>query len=255
MTKEEYLNKLKELLKAENIENVDEIIEEVNQKFDLGMSAGLTDDEIISDIGSPEEILLKNKKEHKDTKILDIEIADPFSSDIIIRERSENGIDIRLSKELKDKLNVVITDDKISIKPFNKLNHYRNLRSCEINVQYGPNINFNNVSLYTVSGDGVIDKIKCNNAKIETVSGDFDINYLEAESIVLKTVSGDIDIEKLKTISCTISTVSGDVNIASCIIKSLVASTISGDIDITGNVNSSKCSKISGDITINNENK
>ena len=116
--------------------------------------AGLSDDEISADLGSPEDIVRKNKKVHRDNKVLDIEIADPFSSDIIIHERSENGIDIRLSRELKDKLNVIINDDKISIKPFNKLNHYRNLRSCEINVEYGPNITFNNVSLHTVSGDG-----------------------------------------------------------------------------------------------------
>lgn len=255
MTKEEYLSKLKELLNTENVENADEIIEEMGQKFDLGSMAGLSDEEIIADIGSPEDILLKNKKVHKDTKTIDIEIADPFSSDIIVHERSENGIDIRLSKELKDKLNVIITDDRISIKPFNKLNHYRNLRSCEINVEYGPNIEFNNVSLYTVAGDGEIERIKCNNAKIETVSGDFDIDYLEAESLVLKTVSGDIDIEDLKTNVCSITTVSGDVDIDSCTIKSLVATTISGDIDICGSVNSSKCSKISGDISINNEDK
>ena len=253
MNKQEYLNKLEELLKADNIENSDSIIEEASQKFDIGSMAGLSDDEIIADLGSPEEIVRKNKKVHRDNKVLDIEIADPFSSDIIIHERSENGIDIRLSRELKDKLNVIINDDKISIKPFNKLNHYRNLRSCEINVEYGPNITFNNVSLHTVSGDGDIDNIKCRNANIETVSGDFDIDSLEAESVVLKTVSGDIDIDDLKTNVCTITTVSGDVDTSSCSIKSLVATTISGDIDITGLVNSSKCSKISGDITINHE--
>ena len=36
MNKEEYLNKLEELLKADNIENSDSIIEEASQKFDIG---------------------------------------------------------------------------------------------------------------------------------------------------------------------------------------------------------------------------
>ena len=252
MTKEEYLNKLNELLQDENIDNIDEIIEEVNQKYDLGAMAGLTDDEIIADIGSPEEILNRNKKVHVDVKTLDIEISDVFSSDIEFRERDENGIDIRLSKDLKNIMNVEVSDDKITIRPISKVNHYRILRSSEISIEYGPNIDFNKVSLYTVSGDGEIEKIKCNTVKIETVSGDFDIDYLEAESAVLKTVSGDINVSELKTKVCTISTVSGDINVDSGSITSLVANTISGDIDVCASVKASKCSKISGDITINN---
>lgn len=252
MTKEEYLNRLNELLKDENIENADEILEEIKQKYDLGKMAGLADDEIIEDIGNPEEVLGRNKKTHIDVKTLDIEIADVFSSDIEFRERDENGIDIRLSKDLKDKMTVNVTDDKITIKPINKMNHYRVSRSSEICIEYGPNIDFNNVSFYTVSGDGEIEKIKCNSVKVETVSGDFDIDYLEAESVVLKTVSGDIDVSTLKAKVCTISTVSGDVGVDSGNITSLVASTISGDIDVCAAVKTSKCSKISGDITINN---
>ena len=271
MNKEEYLNKIRELLEKENVEGVENIISDIEKKYDLGVMAGLSEDEIVDDLGTPFDILGKYKQKDEDLKYMDMEINDPFSSDIRIEKREEEGIDIRISKDLKDKMEVIVEDNKISIKPFRKNNHFRIIRSSEIAIFYGPNIKFGNVSLYTASGDSIIDDIECKIVKIETVSGDFEIKGISAESVflktvsgdfevkgisaesvILKTVSGDIDINTLKTGACSISTVSGDIDVSSCNINSLVVSTISGDIDVTGVVKTSKCTRISGDININN---
>lgn len=251
MNKNEYLNKVKEVLINANVDNIEEIISELDKKYEIGLMAGLSDEEIISDLGKEDDILRKYQNKNSEYCFMDMEINDPFSSDINIINRDENGIDIKLSKELKDKLTVVVEDDQVTIKPIGNKTHFR-IRSSEMAIYIGPNIKFNKVTIFTVSGDSTIGSLSCESAKIDTVSGDFDIESLSAKSLNLETVSGDISINELKVDNCVISCVSGDIDVNSCKIGSLVVSTISGDVEMTGSVKTSKCSRISGDITINN---
>ena len=63
MTKEEYLEKLKIVLEANNIDNVDEIVEKYKKRFVLAKDADMSDEEAIKILGDPEQVVKKYKKE------------------------------------------------------------------------------------------------------------------------------------------------------------------------------------------------
>ncbi|UOO37179.1 DUF1700 domain-containing protein [Oscillospiraceae bacterium CM] len=56
MTKQEYLNELKNQLKANNVSDIDEILAEYKEHFDRKMADGYTEEEIAKKLGAPPEI-------------------------------------------------------------------------------------------------------------------------------------------------------------------------------------------------------
>ena len=254
MNKELFFNCLKETLEANNIENIDEIISEYEKKYEIGVSAGMEEEDIIESLGKIEDILNKYVKKESDKITYNIKVEDVFSSDFRIHKQNKDGIDINVSKEIKDYVEISTENHNIIIRPskeFKGHRFFRSLRSGLIDIYYGPNVLFDDISLTTVSGDFDVDDITCNSATIITVSGDFDFEYLNAKEALLSTVSGDIDFNRIFVDVCRIKTVSGDIKADYCQIENLEVTTVSGDVDLTGVVKNKKSSSISGDITIN----
>lgn len=254
MNKELFFNCLKETLQANNVENIDEIISEYERKYEIGISAGMSEEETIDGLGKIEDILNKYVKKESNKSTYNLKVEDVFSSDFRIQKQDKDGIDINVSKEIKDYVDVITENHNIIIKPSKEDKGYRifrNIRSGYIDIYYGPNVSFDKISLTTVAGDFDVDEITCNSATIITVSGDFDFEYLNAKEALLSTVSGDIDFNRLFVDVCRIKTVSGDIKADYCQIENLEVTTVSGDVDLTGVVKNKKSSSISGDITIN----
>lgn len=254
MTKEVFFNCLRETLENNNVENIDSIISEYEKKYEIGVSAGIGEEDTIENLGKIEDILKKYVKKESDKITYSIKVEDVFSSDFRIHRQENDGIDINVSREIKDYVEINTDNHTITIRPSKEDKGYRffrNRRCGNIDIFYGPNVLFDEITLTTVSGDFDVDDITCNKANIVTVSGDFDFEYFNAKEALISTVSGDIDFNRLFVDLCKIKTVSGDVNADYCQIENLEVSTVSGDVDLTGVVKNKKSSSISGDITIN----
>lgn len=96
------------------------------------------------------------------------------------------------------------------------------------------------VSLSTVSGDILFQKVAANDVKMSTVSGDIAVTDLTGNA-AMSTTSGDIRVEK-ETGAFTVSTVSGDVTLGEGAVCG-TASTTSGDVRIL-------CKELQGDVSV-----
>lgn len=113
-------------------------------------------------------------------------------------------------------------------------------------------INLNNMSLKTTSGDIEINSnIKANNIKIDTKSGEINTNNIDANKIDIQSISGDLNLESLISKNIYLHTISGEVEVNNLIGK-LEVKTTSGDIDISHFLikDNSKVVSTSGDVEI-----
>lgn len=259
---ENFINELEQKLKENNIP-AEEIIAKYNNRYNLGIEAGFTEEEVIKKLGSVEKIVESYLKEEnkfqekegnfsKTMKLFSISSVNDLDVNITFIEGDK--ILYSMDEKLEKYYTVTFDENNFSIKcevqkiPFNIKGF--------INVQIGKEIYFetfklkgissdwnitegeivaDNIYLSTVSGDILIDTIKVkNNAKINFVSGDFKINILNAKNISISGVSGDIKIDKVKCQDFKANTVSGDMVVDGYIEKTYT-STISGDIVINKN--------------------
>lgn len=246
MNKEEYLEKLKNRLENEKINNQEEILNKYENRFDIGYKAGLSDDEIIEMLGPVEEIILNNNVDDKTEYNLDI--TEVFIEDVYIKNKKGTGIDINLSDELKDYINITTDNHKIIIKNKSGVFFKKHVGSIEILI--GENIKFNEVVINTVKCDYEIEQLDAQSISIATVSGDSNIERMSAKKISLSIVSADVAVRDLKANELIVSTVSGDITCNYVDVEMAKLSTISGDINLTGKIKEKRTSSISGDINI-----
>ena len=259
--KEQYLEELKKELEEKGVSNKDAIVEKYQKRYDFGIEAGLSDNEIIEMLGNPKDIASRYQK----------------IEDIAEEEGKENaGYNLSIRTAVDD-INIYYRDidkvhlyfDGINLADYQVENNTKtgiliNRRGSEgglrvlknggkITVEIPLNRVFDKVSIWTASGDHNIEKLKAKSISISAVSGDFDGDYFEAENISFSTVSGDIDVKKIKASKLNLNTVSGDVDIDEVDAPKVNVTTVSGDINIKkcdGNVNAAV---VSGDVVVNNK--
>ena len=128
----------------------------------------------------------------------------------------------------------------------------------------------------TVSGDAFLNGIISENIKIKSTSGDLGFKNLESKEMKISTVSGDIEMTRFKASSFQISLVSGDLEAEKGVVaETMYFHSVSGDIDllevecseaifktVSGDLegkefypNEITLKSVSGDITINNEDR
>lgn len=258
MTRNEYINELRRALDNNNIANFDEIVEKYEKRFDLGLEAGLSIDEIITMLGSVEDVVLmylSKKVDLKDTDFaFDVENERRYSlhiktniADIDITRGRKEGIVISMDNQTSNYVRVKNNDHKISIEDMSVKNlNFRGGKKIKIEV--GDEVVFDEISISTTTRDFDMCSLTIKEFNYKTVSGDASIDKLTTKQVKLYTVSGDIDIDKLLCDGVKMSTVSGDIDIDYMEANDAFISTVSGDINITGKCNNKKCQCISGDI-------
>ena len=272
--KDEYLNKLKEQLTLKGVSDVDKIVEKYTIRYEFGLEAGMSEDEIEAKFGTVEDIILQyeNKNMNNDKPAtFDLEINLPTADDIRIYEKAIDHV--RYEADLYDPDNYIFdfdVKDHLYIKY--KTDKYRGKRaSGQINIEvplgfkfnkininiingdheFG-NINAESFAIHLVSADLKIGKIKTNLLEINCVSADMEAESLIANKANITTVSGDMEIMSLESSTTNISTESGDVDIENDNSLSLTLKSVSGDVNVQNTTcNDITSSSLSGDIIIN----
>lgn len=237
----------------ENNVNVDELIQNYRNHYQLGLEAGLSEEEIMARFGSVEEIFgLKQQKSATYFKLFKVALI--HGGDLNITTSKDDDIHIDIEENAIDYYTTVISEDELIIEPLHKDVKIFKRISGDITISFPETTTFKKVDLKAISSDinsknfGFI----CDDFCLNSTSGDADFIYIKTNSAKFATVSGDVDITNMFSSNCSIATVSGDFNTSRGAIYKLNASTVSGDIAINGKVEKVKSSSISGDITINN---
>lgn len=263
--KEDYLSELENQINIQNVDGKADILEKYRKRYDFGLEAGMSCEEIEKMLGEPREIIAgyRKQKESKpsdeDSKYADL--MDKMTIDV---QTLSEDVEIIYSDDLEyhaefenvepDLYEIEKTDTQIKIRykkrKFFSLNRKKG-GLIRIEIPRGRALKEFNVS--TASGDIDIPSIKTEKFELGLVSGDCSFEDIEAKEVSFGIVSGDIDGKNLKAKDVKMDTVSGDISINFVVCESLKADTISGDIilrEVKGNVSSTS---VSGDVLINGE--
>lgn len=260
--KDLYLMELENQINIQDAPNKKEILDKYSKRYDFGLEAGLTPEEIEKRLGEPREVIKKYINNSYQDDMEYSELLNPYSIHVAaLSERVEfvhskdNDVHVEFENIVLDNYNVEKTKDSVSIKwkkrKFLSLNRHKN---SVIRIEIPKGRKLNDVVISTTSGKLQMTNFVANSVKITLVSADGVLNDCIADRFVCNTVSGDLSINELKTNYTKIDTVSGDVEIRILTTKELKGDTVSGDIIIhDGTIDSISSSSVSGDIFINGE--
>lgn len=257
--RDEFLKNLEERLKEENVDNIEDIITKYEKRYDFGIEAGLSDEEIETMLGSIDEIVKEYQKETRyeyKESYGKMKLSVSTVADNVSFERSKDDtIHIYFENIDENSYNVHKSQDEIEISYINKKFFGLNRRRPgTITIGIPEGMSLHKLHLSTVSGDLTSEiNIDSEYMVFEMVSGDSEFNRLKSNEFKCHVVSGDLEIKELDTNIIEISSVSGDVDVEVLHADTLKASTISGDIHIKEAYESMKISSssISGSIKIN----
>lgn len=269
MTKKTYISKLKEFLAQYPAEVEQDVLEAFEDHFEAGLDNGLTEAQILRDLGSIREIkeniidtygepphddgfdaLEKNIK-HIGNKLVDVfaTIDDAISNsslsqldDTIIKDDSFRNIDEECSslRILCDKLNVnakIQKDDTFAYSFNGSVNGETNSTAQLFVNVIDEEAQFETISTKKFTSDKNIYELQI------TIPDSI-------HKIVIRTMSGDIILNGLDNESIDASSTSGDISFSKCGIYSSTANTASGNISSYGGSGELKYETASGDILI-----
>lgn len=229
------------------------ILEKYKNRFNLGVEAGIDEEEIVSRFGKIEDILgpTQEKIEHASStnkKELFISLDAGTSTINFV-----DGDKITYSLDERAKNLYLVKDEdnrfEISFKTKNLFSH----KTTNVIINIGKDLDLTNVTLNLVSSDLKVNgKLVCEELKLDTMSADISFDGIEVKkNAKFSLISGDMNISSLKANNVSLSTVSGDVKINTTIVEKLSISTVSGDVTVDGLVSTIKSSSVSGDVIYN----
>lgn len=119
---------------------------------------------------------------------------------------------------------------------------------------YIPSTYTKNLNINEISGDIKVEEhdINLNNLSLKTTSGDIEINNnITANTLTVDTKSGEIQMANIKANKANIQSISGDLYLASIISKDIYMHTISGEVEVSNLIGKLDIKTTSGDIEIN----
>ena len=264
--KKEYLKELRTYLEENNVENVDNIMDKYERRYEFGLESQLSEEEIEKMLGSKEDILEKYKtiepsKEEFTEEVLNYKkgynlVMNTTSDDVVIEYYNEDKIKVLCEDINTDAYNIKIDNENGVLVDYAKINFFGSKRAKggRIIVRIPQGKVFDKIKISTTSGDILTKGFESNTCTLNTASGDYEIGSIISNQLSINTVSGDYEIDRIKTKKTTISSVSGDFDIFLLDSNVAVIDTVSGDVKIKkADVDELKANSISGDIKINNE--
>ena len=250
--KDMYFQKLGEALDYYGVSNKEEIIDKYKKRYEFGLEASMTEEEIEEKLGDPYDIA----REYMDDDIPSIKIGynlivKTVADNIIIKKTSDNkihtifdDIDMNCYKVENSAKTGVLID-------FYKKKYFSlNRRKGTITIEVPEDRIFDKVEIVTASGEINIDAVKGNKIDAGVVSGDVSFNYLVGNEITLHTVSGDIEGYSIKAKESTLNSVSGDYKINIATAEIIRIDTVSGDIHIENSTGNVRSSSVTGDVVV-----
>ena len=246
MTKQEYLNHVKELLNDCDEQFVKEMMSDFEEHFEQGKAAGKTEAEIaesLGDIGDwveevkqeyarKQELVVAEKNDTNEISrvlvkgaALDVEISGTNGdllwqlSDGWIKKKAYNGA----VKETVENGCLILEVTSQSVSFFGL--QWSDL-TLELNVPFG----MKEVHVETLSGDIEAETVQAEEFILSSHSGDIKVRNAEG-NLKCRTLSGDVEVSGCKG-NLTLSSTSGDIEAEADCVEMLRAKSTSGDVDI-----------------------
>lgn len=262
--KEIYLNELENQINIQNVDGKQEILEKYRKRYDFGLEAGMSCEEIENMLGDPRDIIAGYRKQEESKNETAYEYAELTDKMSIEVQTLADDVEIIYSRDTEyhvefedvepDLYEIDKSENRIKIiykkKKFFSLNRKK---SGLIRIEIPRSRVLKKLDISTASGDISIPSVKTDEFELGAVSGDCKFEDIESQYASFATVSGDIDGKNVTAKDIKMDTVSGDITVNFVVCENLKADSISGDItlrEVKGNV-SSTC--VSGDITVNGE--
>ena len=264
MNKDEYLRRLKNRLNDLNIDGKDEIYNDFTNHFEIGHQNGLSDDELIENLGSIDEVLESLESLSKQEKITidHHNQAKEFTNKITcvdvqarhanttLKHSSDNGFHVDLHKDgkLPEKLNhtlIAYQEEEKFIINVLPIFPYKTYGDYELVIQVPSELN--KINLNSSSGDIYTNSINIKHIKINSASGDINLQNLVCDILSLTVASSDIDIKHL-TGNLDIKSASGDVQIDHANGDNFSFKNVSGDLNIQADYKRILLNNVSGDV-------
>lgn len=247
MTKEEYMQRLRNALQAYDKEFVDEILDNYEEHFGAGIRSDRTEQEICEELGAVEN-LVKDIEEMLGDMDIRTHQPDLFTAvqphqaqyDEIRRiELALVSMDVEISPSSDGKFHAELKSGEELSKYLNETVSYGRYYASEITHNYKNDANGRGL-LRMILGNmnnqsqTLILKVPSalDSVKTKTISGDVELNALSCKALNLETVSGDIELQNCKSETSLLKTTSGDINLEDVTGEEAVLQSASGDMDL-----------------------
>lgn len=264
MTQKEYLKALEEALSGIDPKDRDELMADFKEHFDIGLSEGKTEAQIIDHLGSVKDLVESldlKRLESQNTTISDHNktfneqvdrlVVEGLHADVTIipSDDQQTHVDYEISKSLLGKLSTEVTTKQegktlfVSVSSVNKF--FKNsLDPVDLTIQV-PKI-MREVICKTASGDIKLDDLTIDSLELHSISGDIGVDEVKTQKTKVSGVSSDLNLSDI-TGDLQLKSVSGDIEIEDHDGSALSLETVSGDIEYEGSASEIKANTTSGD--------
>ena len=274
MTKAEYLNRLNNALADYPSEYREDIISTFQRHFEEGYLDNYTDEEIIAELGTVEEVLQgisemgispkpKNGLGDNLNSLLDTfasSLKESFSNISSFKDIKEQLADEYL--ELPEGCNHILVDCSslsMDVKVYSSdhleyqfFNHRSTSEQPQLNISLKDDI-------LVFRGSGPLGSLaslelgipaEIRKLFVNSVGSDVEICQLDLENLVVHSASGDIEIENIEAGTIVLRSTSGDIGASNIRCESIEASATSGDIRFKNADGEININTVSGDAKI-----
>lgn len=253
MTRKEYINALRLILAGINPSDKEELIEEVENHFDNGLSEGKSEAEICEELGPVSDFLQEEKQIKQKPFSFNFHklagFGKAFELAFNYRKSMENTDYIPFTKWRHLHITQNRGDLSISKGEENTISYNGNSQnihyqeegdtlyitieslSQEVDCHFQVK-EIENLVIYSKLGDVDIDQLNPSSLDVTTVAGDIDINHLNTFTTKIKAVAGDININNVQSEKNDIHNKAGDISIHHSDIESLHIQQKAGDISL-----------------------
>ncbi len=279
--KQEYMKKLENALKGFSEETRKEILEDYEQHFAEGLAEGRTEEEIIRELGSIEEMIADLPEERQTgerktmlesafgreasgpapaggERVIEIsaEIADiraAASDDGRIRVDYVNADPSRYEFFQSDEGGVFRAGERVkSGSPRAFLSFlFRSVRPDRAVLTVRIPEGISSVKLRTVAGDVTLEGVRCGTLAAEATAGDVALTECAAETLKIETVSGDARLNGVRCADGSVSATSGDLKADILKAGRVTFRSRSGNVELSGlDAGDVRAESASGDVEI-----
>ncbi|MCM1374540.1 MAG: DUF4097 family beta strand repeat-containing protein [Muribaculum sp.] len=270
MTKSEYMKELQEGLRRYNVSVEREILEDYEQHFAEGLAHGRTEEEIIDELGSIEDMLQEFSEDDLKQEIEKVEmqasqsnsyqhcyrevVIDALLADVVICDAKDDQIRVdyenRGSKAQKlkyyfyqyDKDGVFYAGVKekkgvdLGTGALRGLFSQMNWSGGDIDLRIEIPAGIPVLRVHTTSGDQEIQDIRIGELEAQCSSGDLEIKGAACDKLCARTSSGDMEVSRVhmdaqKDTSIELYTTSGNMEIGELVTSHMCVQTGSGDVE------------------------
>lgn len=251
---EEYLEKLRAILLANHYDDVEDTIAYYREMIMDKKENGESEEQILETLGSVERVasmvlgktineddITSNEMQYIEVNVKSIDCIVEASdvSEMVIDAPDEEFVEIitdgntlHVSQINTMKFQIFSKPLQVHIQvPKRRKMHGIHMKGISADFQVEGDLECDEISLSTVSGDNKLKKVQVSRLDIASTSGDCKLKDCSMNECYLKTVSGDIRARHVSGYTMQGTSVSGDIKTKEIDFEKAFLKTTSGDID------------------------